>query len=379
MQIVEYNSFSQLDNVGNAWDRLAKDDLFFVPSFSEFLHQTQANHLNFRMFAATRNSQIESIICFVEKDVRKFYHLGNKIIFSLPIKALTLFGSCVIGQASEDFIIQCFNTVVREGHFDLINVGRIFLDSPLYRAIKSLHNAIAWRVARKEQSWWLIRLPDSFDEYMSSLRETTTRHLSRDFRKFERATPELLIMTRPEEVDPFLRDAAEISRRTYQWDLDYGIRNDESTRQQFMRLTADGKLRCYISYLDGQPCAFGWGELTLGKFYFRQTGYDPQFRRLSPGSALILTIIRDMIENTDCRVFHFQWGGEDGYKARFGTEGHACTSMQVAQIKRPYSLLIIVLDQVFNVFKNSIGLAVERGPLKTRLRGVLRRHGVGTF
>ncbi len=313
MQIVEYNSCSQLDAVEIAWDRLARNDLFFVPSFSEFRHQIQTNHFNFRLFAATSNSQIEAIVCFVEKDIRKVYHLGSKKLFSLPTKVLTLFGSCVIGQASEDVIIQCFDMVIKEGGFDLINVGRIFLDSPLYKAVNNLHNAVAWRVARKEQSWWLIRLPNSLDEYMSLLRETTRRHLSRDFRKFERAAPEFRIMTRPEEVDVFLRDAAEISRRTYQWDLNYGLRNDESTRQQFMRLAADGKLRCYVSYLDAQPCAFGWGELSHGKFYFRQTGYDPQFHRLSPGSALILRIIRDMIENTDCWVFHFQWGGEEGY------------------------------------------------------------------
>ena len=93
----------------------------------------------------------------------------------------------------------------------------------------------------------------------------------------------------------------------------------------------------------------------------------------------MMHIIKDMIENTDCRVFHFQWGGEDGYKSRLATENHVCTSVQVAQFRRPYSLLIACFDTILNRVKNAVGLVVEQGPLKRRFRGILRRNGVGTF
>jgi hypothetical protein len=269
--------------------------------------------------------------------------------------------------------------ILKEGGFDLINIGHIFAESQLCKAASRLRGTVTWSGARKEKLWWLIRLPRSFDEYVASLRETTRHHVTRDCHRFERAAPQFRIMTRPEDVDIFLQDAEKISQRTYQWNLNYGIRNDEATRQHFVRLAENGTLRCYLSYVQGKPCAFGWGELAHKRFSFRQTGYDPEYRKLSPGTALMMKMIRDLIENTDCKVFDFQWGGDDGYKSRLGTISVGCTSMQVAPMYRPYSLLVAVFEQMLHLAKNAVGLVVERGPIKARLRSALRRYGIGTF
>ena len=176
-----------------------------------------------------------------------------------------------------------------------------------------------------------------------------------------------------------MRDAEKISRLTYQWKFGEGVHNDENTRQELMRFAENGILRCYIVYLRGNPCAFGWGKLSYGKFSFRQTGYDPQYRKLSPGTALIIRMIRDLIENTNCKVFDFRWGGEDGYKSRLGNLSVRCASVRVAKIYRPYSLFIILLDQTLNLAKNLVGLIIERGPLRKQLRSARRRHGIETF
>ena len=341
--------------------------------------QLQGGGSKFRLLTVVNNSKVEALACFIYEDAKKFYHIGSTNLFSLPVKTVKLFGSCVIGEVCESVIQQFFQIIIKEGDFDLINVGYSFLNSPLYKAVDSLPNAVTWQVSRKKHLWWLIRLPASFEAYIASLPERTRKHLVRDCRKFERECPELRVMRQPDEVDFFLRDAGEISRLTYQWKLNYGIRTDEIGHEHLRRLAERGQLRCYISYLQGEPCAFGWGDLSNGKFHFRETGYSPKFRKFSPGTALMMRMIKDMIENTDCRVFHFQWGGEDGYKSRLATEGHLCTSVQVAPRKKPYPLLIVLLDRSINLAKNSIGLVVESGPFKARFRSVLRRRGVGTF
>jgi hypothetical protein len=79
--------------------------------------------------------------------------------------------------------------------------------------------------------------------------------------------------------------------------------------------------RCAVIFffVENKPCAFGWGELAYKRFVFQQTGYDPDYRKLSPGTALMMRMIRDLIEHTDCEVFDFLWGGDEGYKSRLGT------------------------------------------------------------
>jgi len=382
MKIISYNKCSELDAVEDAWNRLGEQGLYFVPSFSELKYQLETSLSQFQLLVAVDNSQIKAIACFTYENTVRHYGIATRKLLDLPIKTITLFGSCVLGEPAEDIIRMLFRQVIDGSNFDLIDVGEIFVDSPLYNAVTTLRGVIAWNGSRKKRHWWLIRLPNSFEEYIGSLRETARKRIIRDCRKFEREDdPDFRIIQHPEEIDGFLKDAEKISRTTYQWNFGYvyGVHNDEITRQKFMRLAEAGTLRCYIAYLRGTPCAFGWGKLNYGRFSFQRTGFDPKYSKLSPGTALIIRMIRDLIENTNCEVFDFMWGGDDGYKARFGNVDLSCATILAAKIHRPYSLLILLLDQTLNFAKTLVGLIIEHGPLRKRLRSVRRRQGIGTF
>ena len=377
MDIVSINNFAQLDALEEAWNRLAKRGFISFHVLPSYATTIAGNGTKFRLLTAVDNSQIIACACFIYTLTTKNFTITTKTLFRLPVRMVVLFGGCVVGDPSEDVIRKFFEVIINEGDFDLLSVGTIFINTPLYKAATNLRNAFTWTGWRKHQRWWLVRLPASFAKYLASIRETARAHISRDCRKFERMSPEFRLMRLPEEVDSFLRDAEKISRLTYHWNLD-PLRNDERTRKHFLNLAKTGNLRCYIFYVKGKPCAFGWGELAYRRFYFRQTGYDPEFHRLSPGTALMMQMIRDLIENTDCEVFDFLWGGMDGYKSRLANTSFPCTSVQVA-IMRPYSLFIGMLDLLLNLAKSLVALVVEQGPLKKLSRGFRRRHGGATF
>src|SRR5581483_12071504 len=104
-------------------------------------------------------------------NARKRYSIAERRLFDLPIKEVSLFASCVLGEPDVDVIRSFFERIVREADFDLINVGEIVIDGPLHRAIAGLGGGVVvTRAARKNSVRWLIRLPGSFDEYMASLR-----------------------------------------------------------------------------------------------------------------------------------------------------------------------------------------------------------------
>ena len=90
-------------------------------------------------------------------------------------------------------------------------------------------------------------------------------------------------------------------------------------------------------------------------------------------------MVRDLIENESCDFFDFKWGREGGYKSRYANISLKFVSMQIAQIYKPYSLLIIALDQMKNAIKALARGVIEAGPINQRLRAVLRRCGIGTF
>jgi hypothetical protein len=383
MEIVSYSNCSDLAELQDAWERLGEQELSFVPSFSELRYHLESSGSRFLILAAIDDSQTTAIACFIFENSIKRYEIATRKLFDLPVRKVSLFGSCVLGEPDEHLIREFFRRIIRESDFDLIDIGEIFIDSPLYRAITSLDGALAWRVMRKQHVRWLTRLPSSLGEYIASLRPTTGMRITRDCRKFEKQRPAFRVTQHPGEVEAFLRDAEKVSRLTYQWDLGYGLINDEGTRLQFTRLAKNGILRCYIAYIRGEPCAFGWGELSHRTFCFRATGYDPQFRKLSAGTALIIRMIRDLIENTNCKIFDFGSGDEEGYKSRLGTVSLSCARMQVARIYRPYSLLIVALDQALNSTKQSVmklgGAIIGHGALKQRLKSMLRPLGVGRY
>jgi hypothetical protein len=383
MQIASYNDCSELSAFAEAWDRLNEQELRFVPSFAELRHRLEAGR-KFRLLVASENSQVVAVACFIYHDSIKRFEIATRKLFDLPVKMVSLFGDNVAGRPDEDVIRKFFQIIIDAGGFDVIDIGEIFVDSPLFRVISSLRQGfVAWRIMRTQQPRWMIRLPGSFDEYLASLRPTVNMRISRDFRRYERADPEFRVTHRPEDVESFLRDAETVSRLTYQWHIDYKTCNDEATRARLTRLAQNGDLRAYVAYVGGKPCAFGFGELSHRTFGFRSTGYDPQHRNISPGTALMLQIIRDLIENTDCEVFDFWSGSESGYKSRLATLGLTCARMQVAQITRPYPLLIVTLDRTINFVKGSLvnltDFVLGSGALRQWLRRMLRPFGVGSY
>src|SRR5215831_2944313 len=202
MEIVCYNKYSDLDALEEAWNNLGKQGLYFVPSFSELRYQLKGREGQFRLLVAIDNSQIKAIACFTYGDAIRHYEIASKKLFRLPIQIVTLFGSCVLGEPSENIVRRFFHCAIEGSNFDLIDVGEIFIDSPLYRAATSLNDfIIAWRGTRRNRLWWLIRMPGSFGDYIASLRETARAHITRDCKKFERGEPEFRIIECPDEVE----------------------------------------------------------------------------------------------------------------------------------------------------------------------------------
>jgi CelD/BcsL family acetyltransferase involved in cellulose biosynthesis len=384
VEIVSYIDLAGLEPLDAVWDRLCEMELQYVPSFAEMRWTLQSSGAKFRVLTAAHGGEIVAMACFIFRNATKPYHLAARRLFELPIREVCLFGSCVPGQPSEEVIRSFFQIIFDEADFDLVSLGEILTETSLYKAIKSLpKGAIAWPSSRKGLFRWMILLPESFDKYIASLGPITRRGVNRDCRRFANANPDYRIYERADEIETFLRDAEHISRLTYQSKLGYGVLNNEATRERLSKLAKSGELRCYVTYLNGQPCAFGWGALTHRTFAFLQTGYLPQYGRLSPGTSTIMYMFRDLIENTNCRVFDFLTGSETGYKSRLCPLRLDCAQMYVAKSMRPYVLFIVALDRTIILAKHTImalgGLVVGSGAFNRRVKRLLRPLGIVTY
>jgi CelD/BcsL family acetyltransferase involved in cellulose biosynthesis len=82
-----------------------------------------------------------------------------------------------------------------------------------------------------------------------------------------------------------------------------------------MRLAGKRWTRVYVLQVSGAPVAALYGFETRQRFYYFQSGWDPQWSRLSPGTVMLSMVVEDCILR-GLRQFEFLRGTEE-YKARW--------------------------------------------------------------
>ena len=367
-----------LTTVAQAWDRLRKDLPYFFPDFESAALLLSDAKRDFRVLAIKNGDQITCLACFVFGPAMKPFKLGERKLFSVPVHEVRLFGSAILGDLDDTIFGQFIDVIRTTFNFDLISFGHVLLNSTLHGAInKRRAGFFATSPSRKTSIRWLINLPRTFDEYLARLSSNQRQGVKRKMRKLEQELKwEFRIIHRPEQVEGFLRDSEAISRLTYQWNVGDRLCNDEATRLLYIRRAMSGHLHCYIMYAQGKPCAFLRGELIDDIYYYETPGYDPQYSKLSPGLVLLMWAIRDLIEQTSCKVFDFGLGGDAfGYKSKFGNIGLECDDIELGRWSRPYAVAIMVVQEGLNAAKSSGNWLLGQSKVRQRFKRAIRKYG----
>jgi hypothetical protein len=377
-ELVVLSRSDDLAKIADAWDSLRATEVLFFPDFESLLFLLPEGGKDFRILALKDGDHILSLACFTYARTIKRFTLGERKLFSLPIKEVSLFGSAILGHVNNDLIDKFLNVLQATFDFDFVYFGYIPFCSDLYSTIHTRRPSFfATSPSRKASIRWLINLPKSFDEYLADLSSNSRQSIKRKMRKLEHELRwDFKIISSPEQVEPFLRDSEVVSRLTYQWNVGDRLYNDEATRQLYTQRARTGHLRCYIAYASGKPCAFLRGELVGETYYYETPGFDPGYSKFSPGLVLLMWAIRDLIEQTNCKLFDFGAGGDAaGYKSTFGNLSFACRVVEVGSWSNPYSVAIMALQEGLNLSKNILSRLFGQGKLTRRIKKAIRRYG----
>jgi hypothetical protein len=86
--------------------------------------------------------------------------------------------------------------------------------------------------------------------------------------------------------------------------------------------------------------------------------------------------MRDLIENTECRLFDFGNGGDEvGYKARFGNLSMPSRALYVSRRLGLYSTILTTLDAGLSFAKNLGSRLLGQGSLRARIKKAIRKNG----
>ena len=360
------------------WERLLTTAQFYYPTFEQMERKLSTPGARGCVAAVRNGRAVSGITCFTSGAAKRSFTVGERKVFVLSVDQVAKIGFEALGEIDIDQWLEILDAVIARWRFTVLDLGEVVRGSALHQATERLPHTLLIARGRKPSIRWFIDLPATFDEYLDALRPSTKRNVTYKLRRFEREQSyEFVTISRPEQVEQFLRDGEAVSRRTYQWALGQRLENTEQLRSYYQRLAEQDRLRCHLLYIEGVPAGFMRNELHAGICNYGTPGFDPRFEKSSPGLVMLLWTIRDLIENTDCRLFDFGEGGDDqGYKSRFGTRSIECDYIHIYPARKPYSLLVYSAERALTLTKNLADAIIGSSSLRLKLKKAIRKYGV---
>jgi hypothetical protein len=373
-ELIVARDITEVQFLTNFWSRLRATEARYVPDFDDVLHWlTQVRR--FIVLVEMRGSEPICVACFVEETALRHLTVGERSLGTVKVGQLALVGEVVLGDLRPGTWLRFLRKLDDFSPYDFIYLGEVPLNSDLWKATAAL--PMRYRISRpsrKEQLRWLIKLPEKFDDYLASLGTQTRQVAKRKIRKFEGGDGcTFEVFSDERKIDEFLSIAEKISRRTYQWSLDQKLQNDTATRKEYARLARAGKLRGYVLRIQGEPCAFIHGTLAGGVYAYRTPGFLSEYAKWSPGTVLLILVIKDLIESAKCNVFDFGTGGDQvGYKAKFGNVSIPSQTLLISRRLALRPALISLAQEALRGTKNIAARVLGTGELRRRIRRAMR-------
>lgn len=216
-----------------------------------------------------------------------------------------------------------------------------------------------------------------YDAYLATFKAKTRSTIRRKVRKFSSAgngNPDFKTYRTPEEVQRFLRIAKQISQVTYQERLlDEGLPKDPSFADKLIRESETTGVRGFILFEQGRPVSYLLLLSSGDTLVYSYLGYDPAYRKLSPGIVLHWLAIERLFDDHDYRILDFTEGGGQ-QKEQFRTGSVQCATIYCLR-KSFRNTLLIDLHRSISAVSRVTGRALEAIGIKNRLKKLMRGFG----
>ncbi|MEI6511865.1 MAG: GNAT family N-acetyltransferase [bacterium] len=202
----------------------------------------------------------------------------------------------------------------------LLDLHQVPDNSPLLGV--ALRMPGAWRKLQAVCS--RLELPDTWADYLSYL----GRNMRSSLKRYEQAATRdydfSVSLADVNQVDKGLKSLFKLHQKRWQQRGQPGamfIRSIQKFHREFSKLAAEqGWLRLHMLELDGHTQAALYA-FRFGKgYYFYQSGFNPKFGKLSPGTLTLSHAVRTAIGER-CEYFDFL-RGQEGYKARWRPQSY---------------------------------------------------------
>lgn len=224
----------------------------------------------------------------------------------------------------------------------------------------------------RQERLYVVDIAGSFDDYLKRRSAKSRQNLKRAVKRLQEGNADALqVVTSPEDMPAFHREAVDISRQTYQTQLlGAGLPDTPAFLQSMQDKAARGEARGYLLRDQGQSVAFAWCAARGATLVYEVIGYRPEQAERSPGTVLLYLILEDLFELGHYPVLDFG-PGHAFYKEAFATRHIDFADAYLLRAGWGHAWRLW-LHQRVDAFSEAVGAWLERHGWKRRIRQAMR-------
>ncbi len=328
----EYNitkivSLDEIDKIKSDWkklvDNLKETNIYIDPDYFIKQFDSRAKDAIPHVLLFKKNNLSKAILIGWTKKQKVpcwigYYKIETPLLNSLEIEigGLVTDGT----EESAELLKTYLKAVLKKKEFELLLVDHISETNPLWESLTK-GDVLNTKAIYKESIAWVSKI---YDKEFDSPNEI---HSSKTKAKFRRKARRLLeqfdgqlqvkALTSQDDMEFFIKNADLIGRKSYQYAIDVGIKDNAYWRKMLNSLVEGNFFRGYLLMNNDKPIAYSQGAIYKDYYYQFATAYDPEYRKFSPGEYLRLEFTKELIEE---KIGYIDYGyGDADYKKMFGT------------------------------------------------------------
>lgn len=228
------------------------------------------------------------------------------------------------------------------GEWDTVRLTDIVGDMPYLESVARYYEARGCRIGLETSATCrYVSLPHSYDDYLTTLGRNLRYNIARRTKTLLKGfDAELFVWEEPSTVAEGIDELARLHRK--RWAGRRGSRSFSSDRYlRFHRAVArefleKGWLRLYGLRIEGRIVAALYCYHYMGKVYYYQSGFDPDWYRYSTGLVLCAFALRRAIEE-GAQEFDFL-RGDHSYKEAWSQSSRTTRTLYLAKPAIPSRL-----------------------------------------
>ena len=334
---------------------------------------------NLRLYSLFQRETLCGGAPFMVRDWPLKWYLGELSVGTFPLTRLRLLGGSLAFPENEAACDLLFSKVLSDGGFDAVFMEEIPIDSFFWNYLHTsrlIRDSFLIYQPDPVSPHPVLRLEGTFEQYMGKFSSKHRNTLQRKIKKLRESPLGEMRIVRyesPAEVNTFLDQAVEISRKTYQWQLHQrGLSAIDLLRNRLQIAAHNGWMRCYLLFCGERAVSFIVGYQFEGTFLLDEIGHDPELSKYSAGAVLQLLCVQDLFEHNRARIFDLQDYAR--YKDELSTESYMQGRVFLFR-KGVYPRFLKVGHHTCAFITRFVSSRLERYGLKSKVKKIIRGLG----